>query len=60
MDQTGKTPQKCSVSPGATHLDFLSVAIRLRVKASWEEERRKKIAEVGTNLVFFQQGVDKG
>lgn len=51
-------PGTRSVSLCPTHLDFLSVEIRLRVKASWEEkERRQEIAEDGTYLVFFQQGV---
>jgi len=38
-------------------LDFFSVEIGLRVKASWEEkERRQEIAEDCTHLVFFQPG----
>lgn len=40
----GRHPKHALVSLSPTHLNFLSVEIRLRVKASWEE-RRKMIAE---------------
>lgn len=40
------------------HLDFLSVEIRLRAKAIWEEkERRQETTEDDMYLVLFQPGV---